>query len=61
MALTPRGQMDALLPDKSIWVAKYPDDSGIYVFPTELEAFRHANGKGMEVSQQAYGTNLVSV
>jgi hypothetical protein len=32
-----------------VWLAYYSDYSGIAVFPTELEALKHAQSNGMNV------------
>ncbi|XTP37112.1 hypothetical protein ACORG1_13220 [Mycobacterium sp. TJFP1] len=37
------------------WLAYYSDFSGMAVFPTEIEAHRHANGTTMEVVELRAG------
>ena len=41
-----------------VWVASYIDRSSIYVFSTEVDAFRHANGTGMDVRFVPFGDPL---
>lgn len=43
---------------REIWLAYYDDWSGLSVFPTEVEAYRFANGKTMNVRQIEFGKDI---
>lgn len=47
------------LPSGGVWAAYYSDWSGIAVFESELEAFRYAAGRDMNVKFWPYGTDAI--
>lgn len=45
---------------RGVWVARYSDGSGLYLFATEIDALRHAVGSAMEVVHVPYGEDALA-
>lgn len=47
-------------PGEAVWIARYPDCSGLAAFATEIEALRYAVEHSMEVVHVPWGEDIRS-